>query len=134
MPVQQRGAARGGGGGQGLAHQLVAECEGAVLAGQQLPGGGLFGVVQEFHGGAAQHGGQQFQVQPGADHRRGAQQRPGRAEVVAPHRHRFHQRRGQLGARHLLGQFGEEQRMALGALVQLLDPGRADQFGGRLAV
>ncbi len=81
--------------------------------GQQLPGGGLLGVVQQLDGGAAEHGGEQFERPVRADHRRGAQQQPGRAQLVAPRGHRLHQRRGQLRARRLLGQLGEEQRMSL---------------------
>ena len=99
LPVQQRGPAGRGAGRQGLPQQLVPEPEGPALVGQELPGDGPLGVVQQFHRAAAQHRRQQVDVQLGADHRRGPQQRPGRAQLVAARGHRLDERRGQRPAR-----------------------------------
>ena len=132
LPVQQRGPSRGRARRQRLPDQLVPEPEDPVLLDQELLGHRLLGVVEQRDDRAAEHRGEQVGVQLRADHGRGAQQQPGRAELVAPRGHRLHQRRGQFRARGLLGQFGQEQRMPLRPGVQLLDPARPDQLGRRV--
>ncbi len=134
LTVQQGGPAGGRARGQGLADQLVPEPEGAAVGGQQLAGRGPFGVVEQVDGGAAEQRREQLDVQLGADDRGGTQHDAGRPELVAAGRHRLHQRCGQLGPVRLLGQLGQEERMALGALVELIGAGRSDQLGrGRAA-
>ena len=131
LPVQQGGPAHGGAGGQRLSHQLVLEPEPPAVGGQQLLGRGAFGVVEQVHGQAEQ-GREQLDVEFRADHRGRAEHGTGRAQLVAARRHRLDQRRGQLGPGAVAGQLGQEQRVALGPLVQLVGAGRPDQFGGGL--
>jgi hypothetical protein len=90
LPVQQRGPARGRARRQRFPDQLVTEPEVPVLLGQELLGHGLLGVVEQRDDRAAEHRGEQVGVQFRADHGRGAQQQPGRAERVASRGHRFH--------------------------------------------
>ena len=129
LPVQQGGPADGGAGGERFADHLVPEPERPAVGGQQLLGRGVLGVVEQVHGGTAEQRREQLDVQLRADDRGRAQHGTGRAELVAAGRHRFDQRHGQLGPGCLLGQLGQEQRMALGSLIQLIDPGRPHQLG-----
>ena len=110
----------------------MSESEDPVVFDQELLGHGLLGLVEQPDDGTAEYRGEQVGVQFGADHGGGAQQQPGRAELVAPRGYRLHQRRGQFRARGLLGQFGQEQRVALRAGVQLVDPARPDEFSRRV--
>ena len=102
LPVQQGSPACGRARGQCVPDQLMPEPERPVLLGQELLGGSQLGVIEQLDDGTAEHGGEQVNVQLLADHRRGAQHRPGRAQLVAPRGHRLDQRCGQFRARRLL--------------------------------
>ena len=134
LAVQQGGAPCGGASRKRLPDQFMAEAQPAVLLDQELLGDGVLAVVEQLDERAAEHGGQQVEIELGADERGRPQRGARRAELVAARRHRVDQRGGQLGPGCLLRKLGQEERVSPRPRVQRIDPASADQLGRCLLV
>ena len=128
LAVQQGRPARGGAGRERLSHQLVPKRQAPVLLDQELLGDRLFGVVEQLDERPPEHGRQQVDVELGADERGRAQRGARRAELVAARRDRVDERGGQLRSGRLLGELGQEERMAFRPGVQRIDATGADEL------
>ena len=101
----------------------------AFLLDEELLGHRLLGVVEQLDERAAEHSGEQVEIELRADERGRPQGGTGRSELVAARRHRVDERGGQVRSGGLLRQLGEEERMASGARVERLDASGADELG-----